>query len=265
MIIDGTNVIDFGVVVEDRNPSRSAAATSQVLAGSPGAWRRVRLGRDAPEALGIHVIGSVIGDDISDLQDNIDRLKWEMRPDREFALRWSDTSDREWYGYRTTLVVNDIKPGWLTRGVSFNLKIVCPDPFARELSLQDESTSGSAPLTLTMPNGTAPMPVVITIQGHASTLINPVLHYRDGSDTDIITISYAGSLNVSQTLVIDTEHFTAKVNGSNVGGDISGSYFDVNPGDGDKYAGSPTYPDIRLTADSGAATDFQIEYKRRYW
>lgn len=273
MIIDGVDLITIGVVVGDRSPSRSAAATAQIVDGAPGAWRRVRLGRDAPQALAIPVIGHVVGDiltggTLAQLRANLDKFKFIMRPDYEMAIRWSDqildTPIREWLGYRGTLRVDDITPGWDTEGVRFQLGIICPDPFGRESTLQNKTTSGAAPLVLTPDVGTAPMPVIITIQGHATNLVNPVVHYRDSANADIITISYTGTLTASDTLVIDTEHFTAEVNSANVGGDISGSYFDVNPGDGD-YLGSPAGPDIQLTADSGTATEFKVEYKRRYW
>lgn len=271
MIIDGIDLSTINVIVEDRTPSRSAAATAQIVEGAPGAWRRIRLGRNVPEALQIHVIGHVVNEalDLEALRASIDQFKYMLRPNKELAVRWSDmtgdTPVREWLGYRHILRVDDIKPGWLTEAVRFDLTLICPDPFANEASLQNKNTSGSAPLVLTSDVGTAPMPVIITLQGHATNLVNPVLHYRDGSDADIIVISYAGTLTVSDTLVIDTEFFTAEVNSANVGGLISGSYFDVDPGDGDKYGGSPTYPDIQLTADSGDATLFKVEYKRRYW
>ena len=273
MIIDGVNLSTIGVVVGDRSPSRSAAATAQIVESSPGAWRRVRLGRNAPDALLINVVGSVVGDietggTAAQLRANLDQFKFIIRPDYEMAVRWSDqvvdTPIREWLGYRSLLIVNDIVPGWETEGVKFQLEIICPDPFGRESTLQDEQSSGAAPIVLTPSVGTAPMPDVITVQGNATNLVNPVIEYRDKANTVITSISYAGTLTASDTLVIDTEHFTAKVNGSNVGGSISGSYFDVNPGDGD-YLGSPAGPDVRLTADSGNATLFKVEYKRRYW
>ena len=60
MIIDGTDLSTIGVIVGDRSPSRSAAATAQIIAGAPGAWRRLRLGRDVPDALDRRVTGHVV-------------------------------------------------------------------------------------------------------------------------------------------------------------------------------------------------------------
>jgi hypothetical protein len=270
MILDGTDVSTFGVIVEDRNPSRSAAATKLVVDGAPGAWRRIHLGDEAPDALEIEVRGHVVAASLAALASRIDELKFRLRPRREIAVRWSDTSDREWFGYRHKLAILDLPPGWVMKGslavVRFQASIICPDPFAHELSQQTLESNGAAPQTVTPTVGTAPMPVVITLTGNNSAnLVNPVLHYRDGSDTDIITLSYGGTLNGSDVLIINTETFVATLNGSNAGGDISGSYFDVDPGDGDPYAGSPTYPDIQLTADSGTADLFRVQYYRRYW
>jgi hypothetical protein len=266
MIIDGTDVSTLGVIAERRPQARSAPSITQVLDAAPGAWRRVRLGKDAPEAKVINVTGAVVGDTLAQLRSRIDQFKWMVRPDTELAVRFSDYTDREWLGYRTSLGIADIDPGWVTNGVKFDLQIICPDPFARELSLQNKQTSGAAPLVLTPDIATAPMPVIITITGNTgANLVNPVLHYRDKNNTDIITLALADTLDGTETVVLDTEHFTAVKNGStNVGGLISGSYFDVNPKDGD-YLGSPAGPDIQLTADSGTADLFKVEYYRRYW
>lgn len=271
MIIDDMNVATYGVIVGDRSSSRSAATTKQIIQGAPGAWRRVRMGMDAPEALQIAVNGHIIGDTASDLRDNIDQLKYSLRPNKELTIAWSDTDDREWFGYRQSLRITDITPGWVTEGVRFALTLLCPDPFAHELSAQNPSTSGAVGATglvLTPLVGTAPMPMIINITGNtAAPLVNPVLHYRDGADADIITLSLTDAgLDSTEDIVINTEFMTALKDGSNVAGNISGTYFDVDPGDGDKYADpTPTYPDIRLTSDSGSADDFSLEYKRRYW
>ncbi len=107
------------------------------------------------------------------------------------------------------------------------------------------------------------MPVVITIVGAASNLVNPECEYRDKSDNVLFSWSYTGSLSGSDTLVVDSEAFTVELNGSNDGDNLSGTIFNVDPGDGD-YLGSPAGPDIRLTADSGSAGQFKVEYKRRY-
>jgi len=269
MIIDGVNVIDMGVVVGDRSPSRSAAVTRQIIEGAPGAWRRNRLGRQAPDALAISVQGAIVGSTLALLRSNIDEFKFAVRPDREMTIRWSDqvgdTPIREWIGYRQVLAINDIIPGWVTEGVRFSLDVLCPDPFAREASLQSDTDNGTLPNVIVPTVGTAPMPVIITLTGNTgSPLTNPVLHYRDGDDNDVITLSINDALDSTETVVIDTEFFTAIKNGStNIGDLISGSYFDVNPGDGD-YLGSPDAPSIQLTG-TGAVDLFQVQWKRRYW
>lgn len=269
MIVNGVDVSTIGVIVRDRTPSRSAAPLLTILEAAPGAMRHVVVGHNAPEILRLHVDGSIVGNifdggTLPQLRANIDAFKFAVRAKAAHAVRWSDmTGDspvREWIAYRHTLRIDDIAPGWLTNGVAFDLVMLVPSSVAQEASLSNKTTNGAAPLVLTPDLGTAAMPCIITIQGHSTNLVNPVVHYRDDTDTDITTIAYTGSLTAAQTLVIDTEFFTAEVNGSNVGGDISGSYFDIDPNDG----GTPTGPDLQLTADSGNATEFKVEYKRRY-
>jgi len=265
VIIDGINVNTFDVIVENRSSSRSAATVKQLIEGAPGAWRRKRLGRAAPGPGRIQVTGHVLGDTLALLRSNIDQFKWTTRADKELVIRWSDTSDREWFGFRQDLRINDIIPGWVTDGVRFNLVILLPDPAAKELTTQSPSTSGAAPLVITPVIGTAPNPVKITITGNTiANLVNPVIHYRDKNNGDIVTLAFTGTLTGANTLVLDTEFFSAKLDGADVGGSMAGSYFDVNPNDGD-YLGSPAGPDIQLTADSGTADNFQLDFKRRYW
>ena len=269
MIIDGVNFQAQGVCTPDRRgPSRSAAAVKQLIKGAPGAWRRIRLGRDAPAPLRIAVNGSVglDGDSLSQLQGRIDELKYRTRPDKELTLAWSDTPGREFLGYRERLNIEDIPPDWVSPAVRFDFSMVCPVPFARDDSLQttqDATPNKTPPTVLTPTVGTAPYPLVITITGDAVALTNPVLHYRNGADADIHTLSYVGTLGAADTLVIDTEAQTALKNGSNVAGDMTGTYFLVNPGDGD-YLGSPNGPDVQLTADSGNHDLFKLEYRRRW-
>ncbi len=265
MIVDGINLDTFLAIVNDRSPSRSAARTAQLISGAPGAWRRRRLGRDVPNDFPITLKGAVVGDTLQEMRDNIDQLKWTFRPDHELQIRWSDYSDRQWLGYRETLRVDDIVPGWVTDAVKFNLLVRCPDPFAQAQVAQNNQTSGSAPRDLTPAIGTAPMPVIITIVGNTGApLVNPVIHYRNGADADVITLSIADTLDSTETVIIDTEFFTAKKNGSNIGDLIAGSYFDINPNDGD-FLGSPNGPDVLVTADSGTLDDFQLDYRRRWW
>lgn len=266
MLIDGFDLKTIAAL-DRRGPSRSAAAVSQVIKGAPGAWRRQRLGRDAPAPLRIAITGGVWGTTLSQLQSRLDEFKHRLRPDAELVVTFSDISSRQWLGYRERLDVQDIPPDWMSEAVKFSLSILCPMPFAEDDSLQNQESNGTPPRVITPTVGSAPMPVVIKLTGNATALTNPVLHYRDGSDTDIWTLSYSGSLNASQQLVIDTEAMTAEVNSVNAAGDMSGVYFDVNPGDADPYGhfGSPTYPDVQLTADSGIANQFRLEWRRRYW
>lgn len=270
MIIDGNDLKTIAVL-KDRPGSRSAASVKQIVAGAPGAWRRVRMGRGAPDPLQVVCRGWVVGDpnDMdggtpAQMRANLDQLKFWTRPDKELIITWSDISGRQWYGYREELSIGGVHPEWTTPATAFALRIICPMPYAQETTPQTDDTSGAAPRVLTPSVGTAPMPILITITGSSSNLVNPVLHYRDKNNSDIHTLSYAGTLTAAQTLVINTEAMTAVLNGStNVAGDMSGVYFDVNPGDGD-YLGSPNGPDVQLTADSGSTDDFQLDWARRY-
>ena len=227
MIIGGTNVADWGVIVGDRSPTRSAVATKQIIEGAPGAWRRIRMGMGVPDAARISLTGHIVGTSLANLRSNIDRFKYELRPDAELTIGFSDYSDREWLGYRQSLVINDITPGWVTEGVRFSLVILSPDPFARDPSFSNLAvTPGALPLEIEIGTmGTAPMPVVITIEGNTSNpIVNPVLRYRNSSDDDVAVLSIVETgLLSGEFIVIDTEFFTAEKDSVNIGGAFRGS------------------------------------------
>ncbi len=269
MIIDG-NDLQTIAILRERGPSRNAASVSQIISGAPGAWRRIRMGRGAPDPLQIVCIGGVVGDPTdpnggtqAQMQGNLDKLKYWTRADKELTVSWSDIANRQWKGYRQRLDVGGIPPEWVTQGVHFALRILCPVPFAEDDSLSSPNTSGSSPLTITPNVGTAPYPVVIKITGNnTANLGSLVIQYRDKADTVIHSLTYTGTLTGSQQLIIDTEAMTAVIGSTNEAGNISGTYFDINPGDGD-YLGSPAGPDVNITF-TGTCDDFTVEYRRRW-
>lgn len=264
MIIDSVNLSTLGIKVLTRGTSLAAPRVRHAMAGTPGAQRRIRIGQEAPEPRLLTLAGLIEASSVSALQDAHDELKHMTRPGKDLTVAWSDRTGIEYIGRRESLDPQEFHPAWLQTRLRFELAIICEDPRGRETSLQNKNTSGAAPLTLTPDVGTAIMPVIITITGNSSAnLVDPVVQYRDGSDSVITSFSYSGTLTGSDTLVVDSEAFTVELNGSDDGGNLSGTIFDIDPGDGD-YLGSPTGPDIRLTADSGSADLFKVEYRRRY-
>jgi hypothetical protein len=265
MIIGGTNVADFGLIVESRETSRQAAAVISAIAGAPGAFRRVRIGQDAPEPLLITLTGHLIGTSLADLQTNLDELKYRTRPNTDLTIAWSDQTTREYIGRRESLEPTDIPPGWVNPVVKVRLTILCPDPRARYSSAESESTSGAVPLILTPAIGTAPMPVIITLKGNnASNLVNPTIQYRDSSDNVVKTFTHTATMDGGDTLVIDTENFTVELNDANDIDNFDGDFFDMDPNDGD-YLNQPSgRPDVRLSG-TGTADQFKLDFRRRYW
>ena len=265
MIIDGVNLSTLGLVVQRRGSSRAAARVQHAISGTPGAARRVRIGNEAPEARLLMLIGYLRGSSVADLQSKLDELKWRTRAGKDLVVEWSDQTGIEYVGRRESLDVREINPGaWIRKGMGVELAILCEDPRGRETTEQNKSTNGSPPLVLTPDVGTAIMPVKITVKGNnTSNLVDPTVDYRDKSDAVIASWTYSGTLTGTNTLVVDSERFTVELDGAHASGDLSGTIFDVDPGDGD-YLGNPAGPDIRLTAVSGSAEQFKIEYRRRY-
>ncbi len=269
MILDGVNVSTFGVIVDDRSPSRSGPRLHHLLNAIPGAKRRLRIGQQAPNAKLITVTGAITGSSLLDLQQRIDEFKYRLRPDRELALQWSDdqqTPAREWLAWTAELRLEEIRPSWIQKATRFRLELLTPDSRARETTLQSAENNGALPRVIESPIGTAPHPLLITITGNTvSDISDPVIDYRDSADAVVKSLAFTGiTLTGTDTLVIDTEAFTAESNGVSVGANLSGSYFDIDPDDGDFVAAAT--PDVRLSDTGGGTADlFRIQYRRRYW
>jgi len=270
MNIDGTDVSSYGVIVQNRRSSKAAANIKQAYKGAPGAWRNIRLGRNAPDPLLWTCSGFITATSHANLLAQVDQLKWRTRPNKELTLQWSDQSTIEWLGYRQSLDIQGFVPDWIQTACRFTLIIFCPDPRARNAAPSQSSTSGTAPLTRTIDVGSAPHPITITITGNSSQqLVNPVVNYRDYNNATVSSFSISDTLDETETYTINTEtHVVEKTTGSvvtNGGGNFSGTMFDCDPDDADPSTWPIGTVSVQLTADSGDADNFQVNYRRRWW
>ncbi len=270
MIVDGTNINTFNAIVQSRRSSRQAVRTKTNIQGAPEAWRRLALGRDAPDPLTLVCEGFIDETSLSNLKDAMDEFKYRTTPNRLLVVRWSDMTDREWQGYRETLDFQDYVPGWVQTRVRFNLVIVCPDPRARDLSDTNTSTNGSLPLTREINLGTAPHPLLITIQGDSANLTNPTVTYRDYANSAVSSFTITDTLDNTEQVRVNTEtHVVEKKVGAgswtNAGGTFSGTMMEADP-----IHGGSSYPpstvDVQLTGGSGESCDnFEVEYRKRWF
>jgi len=265
MIINGTDISDFGAIVQNRRSSLAGANIRQQHKGAPGAWRNIRIGRNAPNPLLLTCNGFIEASTHTLLNTAIDEFKWLTDPNSELTVRWSDMTDREWLGYRQSLDIQGFVPDWIQKARRFTLICFCADPRARDQSATSSNTSGTAPLVRTVNLGTAPHPITITITGDVSNfLVNPVVNYRDSGDVTQESFAIADTLDDTETYVINTELFTVTKNGASATSNFSGTFFDCYPSDGGSSY-PPSTCSVQLTADSGDADLFQVDYRRRYW
>ena len=268
MLINGTNVSTFNAIPSRRAGNRGIVNHDQLVEVAPGASRGVLVGRGGASPHQVTVEGFVYADTVAGLQANLDRLAYECDPERDLQLEFSDRANVEFVGRVVSLEIGDMDHGWVVPVALCRVKVAVAEPYRRDTSSNDLTDSGTAidvsPLVVTLTVGTAPMPVVITILGGAGTsLVDPVINYRDGANTILQTLTYAGTLTGTDTVIINTETFACTLNGADARANLSGTFFDVNPRDGD-FQGSPNAPDIQLTATSGDADDFDVDYRRRW-
>jgi hypothetical protein len=233
------------------------------------------LGKNAADPLVITLRGFIEGTTLSNLQSRMDEFKWRTNPNKVLTIAWTDMTDREWLGYRQRLDMPDFDPGWVQTYVRFALTLICPDPRARATSETDTSTSGSPPLVREINVGSAPHPVIVTIEGNnGSPLEDPVVTYRDYANADtgfsFSLTTASGGMDGDTLYRINTETHVVEIstnNGSswsNGGGDFSGDMIQIDP-----QHGGTSWPlstvDLRLTATAGSCDQFRVQYYKRWW
>jgi hypothetical protein len=287
MLIDDVNISTLGAVVQSRGPSRSTSRWKGQVKGAPEAFRRLYLGRNAPDPLILTCSGFIEGTDLSDLQDKMNEFKWLAGPDRDLRVRWSDMSGIEWVGRLNQLQFTDYDPdAWERTQIQFAISIARNDPRGRDTSDTNVTDSGSPtsdPATTGLVNeinvGSAPHPVTISITGNNGSPLTGTItvHYYDSANAATgLSFAIAPSITWDGTAIsgINTETFVCEYseNGgsswSNGGGDFTGDYFDINPNP--EIHGDTSWPlgtaDLRLTeTGSGTCDEFKCTYRKRYF
>lgn len=269
MIIDGTDLVDIGLVVGTRPGGRSGPSIRDPFAEIPGANQARRLGRGTIGPKTITLTGIVEAATIGALRTNLDKLAWYLRPQDSHTLEWSDDSTREYVVYFSDLIVNDFDPGgWVQPYAKVEVIVKAEDPRGRATSATDVNSAGALPRTLTpTAMGTAPMPVIITVTGSSTNVTSMTIAYRNSADATVSSFSWDGTdLTASDTLVIDTGLATVERNSVNDVASITDANgalpFDMDPDDGDYLTSS--YPDIYITG-TGTANTCKITYRERWW
>lgn len=277
MIIDGTDLFDIGLIVDDRGRSKSGARARLAIGQAPFAFRRVIIGRAALLAKSITLRASVVTDNDltraagrAQLATRLDNLKWRLRPDVDHVLRWTDDEAplREWLVQTDVVEQEDFDVGWVNPHQRIDIRLTAEDPRARARILTTRSDPGATPRLVEFPSiGNAPMPAIITIVGNTvSPLTTPSLNYRDSSDVILTTLTFTGTpLTGTDTLVINLETFGVTLNGGNAIDDIEGDFFVIDPNDGDFLSLlAADHPDITLTG-TGTADTFDVAFRERFW
>lgn len=269
MLIDGTDVRDFGLIPADRAASRSSPFIRDPYAEIPGANTARRLGRGPVSSKPIILRGHIKETSAAALRAALDELKWRLRPGLEHTLRWSDDATREWLVHFTEIVVRGKGLEWISNAVEIEVSVTAADPRGRNPTEQNVNSPGALPRVLTPgAMGDAPMPVIITITGNnAAPIQSLTIEYRDAADVVVHSFDWDGTdLTGSDTLVLDLSKPSVERNGVNDIDSITESPivlpFDLDPNDGDFLA--PSLPDFRITG-VGTADVCRLTYRERWW
>lgn len=224
----------------------------------PNAGKAIFMGKRGLDARTIVVDAAVSGSSRANMYGVLDAIKARVNKGL-LTIVFSDNGGRQIQGYGF-VDGSEIPPEWVQLTVPIKFVFVCPDPRWRDVS---QTILGSSnPHTLT-PLGNARMPLVIKITGNNATpATNPTVTYKNSSGATIASFTWTGTLTGSETLVIDTEFFSVKKNGTNVISTFSGDFFDANPEDYD-FASS-AWPTITLGLTAGTHNDFHAEFYRRW-
>jgi phage-related protein len=164
------------------------------------------------QARSITIKGTVIGTSAQDARDKTDALKLALSKNTGAQITFDDLLTRFIIARCESFKVPPFGPSMIQRKLAVEIILVAYDPFTY-------STGNTGPITLDGTTtvhqsiGTAPSRPIITLTGAQT---NPVLVMWDTTGTVVLgTISLTVTMIAGDTLVIDCDAKTIKLNGNN--------------------------------------------------
>lgn len=213
MLINGVDAkVTYGFTYENANGWLDAPArktpSAQVL--KRGGERALDNPRDQARSLSLK--GTITGITAQDARDKADALKLALSKNTGAQITFDDLLTRFIIARCESFKVPPYGPSMIQRKLSVEIGLVAYDPFSY-------STSLTGPITLDATSGvhqtigTAPSRPIITLTGAQT---NPVLTLFDTTGAVVLgTLSLTVTMIAGDTLVIDCDAKTIKLNGNN--------------------------------------------------
>lgn len=242
---DGWNAREsFGLLVEQAAGWRDVPARQWPTAAIPLRQGLTRQASASAEGVReIRIAGHVKGNTVADARAKLDALALALERD-PVRLRFPDHPTRYVSVQLTRGVTTPASPQFIQRILPVELLFTAFDPYFYD----DYPTLIALRATATrLVLGTAPSRPVITIRGPAT---NPVVTFRNSNGATVQTFSLTITLISGDTLVVDCDALTIRLNGATSRMDAltSGDFLTMDP----VLAGQ--LPTLTLSSGTGEAT-----------
>lgn len=187
---------------------------------------------------------AMLGSDRQDLLDNLRAFVSQIDPIKGYQQLIFDDDPGRYYLAKYTSATSEPQLKFTINRADFSLGFKCDDPLIYSVSPQKVTWSATANGSTTIANyGSRETPVTLTLT--TSTAVTNVQ-----IDINGIHIIYSGTINPSDTVVIDTGEMTYTKNGQNAIQYWQGDFPHLQPG--------------QNTIDSSAALNIVLTYRERW-
>lgn len=235
---------NFGLLVEQVAGWRDIPARQWPTAAIPlrqGLTRQASAAAESTREL--RIAGHVKGDSVGDARAKLDALALALEHD-PVRLRFPDNLTRYVNAQLTRGVTTPAGPQFIQRILPVELLFTAFDPYFYD---QDVTVIVLSAAAMRLGLGTAPSRPVLTVRGPAT---NPVITLRDANGATLQTLGLTITLVAGDTLVVDCDALTIKLNSvtSRIDALTSGDFLTMDP------VSAGQQPTLALSSGTGEAT-----------
>lgn len=249
--VDGWDLADAGVVVEQVRGHRDAVDQETPTVELPDAGRRLRVAlQPQVQARTIRVDATVLGTDMAAALAAQDELEWRCQANGLVTLGVADRTDREWRDVECESVeVDRVRPLIGQRGWRVGIVFRADDPKALETS---DTVVDFAASATEAPTGTAMSEPVYRLEE----VTDPVVIYRDTGGTELARMEFTVTLGAGEWIDVNARELTIVDQGGTAHPEYltGGRFIRLDPGAADALAGPYGTLEVSPTPTVATAT-----------
>lgn len=207
------------------------------------------------QAKQITMTGNIRGTSTQDARDKADALKLALMAPAGVKLIFDDFSTRYIMARVESFRVPPFGAHMIGRDLNVEIAFTAHDPY-----FYDNALTTVAGNTQPLPQGTGPSRPIITVVGAAGGPVNPVFTLKNNAGATVATFGLTVTLIAGDTLIIDCDAKTIKLNGVNrIDLVTTGDFFLIDPAD-------PQFqtPYATITIAPATGTSISTSYRKSW-